>query len=626
MNRKIRFLSFVFALFLTSVLGTGGAFAITCSSGQYLAWSGYNCLSCGQLGWHYNSNYSTIYHYNCPNGASSPTCKSGYTLVYSRVSSTSERREYGYYCCPTADIFSGPDGRQYCISQTEGDGVMDNGAYLSGGVYTCPSGYERTAKIHGGWGNTGSGAVRVTFDHPVWMCCPTGHTFYGPDGTTKYCCDDSQYMKTYNSSYAPVQSCEENSNGTYNFKCTANNGTFRGAVINNTSYPTSTTPWSGSFWSCDDVLYFPNGGDTPYSGSSPAGITSSNYTRTCYSPKKNSSGKVTGYNTNVNGAAMDGTSFTKCQVDVTLTGKTGCTNNQVKTKYTLDPNGTYISGTPTAESLYDLTAGKFFSSSNYSTHTSADWLVKGYDFTAQAGYKKVTSGTNAGSCTACTGQTYSTANNNSTSCSSVPSNSTATSDHTWFNCDIGYYNYNWVCTRCPYYTLSKPYHDAYGGGVNDATYHNYTMVNGTTSAAGATSVNDCYAPQLMLEDSNGHYLVSNCPFVGSVTDQYYLKLNVQCMSQANIDWANVLGDRSGKPCWYVSNQSECVSEFLDGYFTLYGDYLLFNPYTGDSGLTGRQELLTQLFEWLYSVSYYNVGNFKGCIDSSSDYSVGQWNP
>ena len=244
MNRKIRFLSFVFALFLACVSGTGGAFA-ACSSGQYLSRNGYSCLNCGQLGWHYNSNNNTVYHYNCPNGASSPTCKSGYTLVYSRVSSTSEGREYGYYCCPTADVFTGPDGSSFCISQTSGDGVMDNGAYVSSGVYTCPSGYERTAKIHGGWGSTTSGANRVTFPQPLWMCCPTGHTFYGPDGTTKYCCDDSQYMKSYNSSSAPVQSCEENSNGTYNFKCTADpSQTFRVMEINRVNNQSSTTPWS----------------------------------------------------------------------------------------------------------------------------------------------------------------------------------------------------------------------------------------------------------------------------------------------------------------------------------------------------------------------------------------------
>ncbi|MBR4475698.1 MAG: hypothetical protein IKP05_03385 [Alphaproteobacteria bacterium] len=552
MNRnKSRFVTLVFSCFF-AIFVVGNAFAVSCTSSQYVTSSGHYCRSCDEVG-------PSSAAYTCKNNY--VTCKSGYVKTFSRIylysSSGSLEAEY---CCPSAQAYTDAGGTYRCLTQWSGyysnkQGTeYDNGATVSGGTYTCPSGYTRVMKPFAGYADTSGGSGKVKYDTPQYACCLTANTYLGPDGTTKFCADDGTNLHyTRNDLSAFI---EEKSNGTKEFKCLATgwtnygNRNFRAAIMNRDYL---NTPNVFSYWDCQSVLYSSN---VPCSESySPSGINcnSGNFTVNCYSPKTNSSGKVTGYNYNKAGYAMDGTSFRGCEVNVTITGKTGCTDNQVVYHYDLNTSGSYAPSTILYNSTrYDTVVGTFFDI--YSVET-AEWLVKGYTFTAQGGYRKNTSngtcvqcsagtysaggnvtacancyggkyGTTAGatscngtcakgtysdwsgpktSCTACTGATYAP-NTGMDKCLDVPYNASVNSAHDDISCQAGYYKSTNRYSGEPWY-FCPPCPRHYGNSCPWTVDEMASTYNGTTDSSGATSITQCKA-SMVLTDSKGTYTQS----------------------------------------------------------------------------------------------------------------------
>ena len=586
MNRnKSRFLTLVFSCFF-AVFVVGNAFAVSCTSSQYLSADSTECRACSEAG-------PSSSAYTC--GSGNLSCKSGYTLTYSRLYSYSDNGSLdAKYCCPNADWFTDAGGTKRCLSQWSNgygwDGAIDNGATVSNHVYTCASGYTRVLKPYAGYSGTSAYSSRREFYVPQYACCLTANTYLGPDGTNRFCFDDRTNLElnygTYKDGLGRYQGevvafAEEKSDGTKEFKCynagwsAYGNRWFRAVVLNRpTVY---TTPNYMSRWDCQNALN-QNGYYPCLTDYSPTGATCSssgnNWSISCYSPITNSSGKVTGYNNNKAGYAMDGTSFRGCEIQVTLSGKTGCTNNQVVAHYDLNTSGSYAPSTVTTYSPYDIVMGVYFDPGLVET---AEWLNKAYTYTAQAGYRKNTSdgtcvqcaagyyspaknnliscygcntgkyGTVAGasscngtcvagtytptsgaytSCLSCTGNTYAP-NTGMWKCVTVPYNASVNSAHTDISCNAGSYKTtNPYSGEQWYYCPPCPMHDN-----NDGTswYVNEMSTSGSsyTSPAGSTSITACTAHRTD-SDSKGTYTTPWCSYSGD--DYVTIGLNYDCLN------------------------------------------------------------------------------------------------
>ncbi|MBR4475634.1 MAG: hypothetical protein IKP05_03050 [Alphaproteobacteria bacterium] len=375
--------------------------------------------------------------YTCNNNYT-VSCKEGYVWTSSRIYyHYSSGSLEATYCCPPADVYQDIAGYSRCLSQWSNYGgdykqgtEYDNGATVVNHEYTCPSGYTRVMKPFVGWGDSGGGSGKAKYYNniPQYACCLNEHTYLGPDGTTKFCADDKTNL--YSSRDERIAFIEEKSDGTKEFKCLATgwtnygNRNFRAAIMNRDHID---TPNARSYWACQSVLYYSN---QPCSSSySPPEIScggSDGFTVSCYNPiTDESSGKVTGYNNNKSGYPMDGTSYRGCEVDVAVSGKTGCKDNKVIYRYDLSTSGSYAPSSINYTSTgYDTVMGTFFDSSYAET---ADWVLKERIFSAQPGYYM----SGLDTCAQCDDKTYSKGGN-VRSCKQCP----YYGGHTWLIEDL----------------------------------------------------------------------------------------------------------------------------------------------------------------------------------------------
>ena len=495
-----RFLSFAF-MAMCIVVG-GNAWAGTdCGRPSNNKYKRNNvCYPCSDVNaymWHGDygqDNYYSTAVSSC--GNDSLSCANGY------IEADSIRKDGAKVCCKKKYVFvSVHDNYFYCMDEKPGyedavnwtmgspyivedDSVWNN-------TFTCSTGYTRVARFWNGYANENSSTSRDVSLGGLWACCPNDRVFYGPRKDSNgnrlaFCCDDTINFRpsygTTNSECVKIGSANE-------FRC-KNKYEFRLSTMGNdpeldAGY-SSLNAVNRAYWSCSDDVSI-NVYSTSYG---PPGSTSES--AKCYAPQKDTNGYIIGYDKNIDGSDRDGTTYLHCQVDVDVTGKTGCTGNKIIKRYMLDPDVTYwnTSTSLTNDSQWDVIAKKVYNNgSEAKKASSGNWKVWEVAFTAQKGYRKDIAGEQ---CVRCTGNTYSPDDeNNLIDCIQVPANAEPTSDYTdwkclypdsrnnyWTRvgdhcelydrehtveingalvCDKGYYRSGTSCVACPQDTYKSTY-------------------------------------------------------------------------------------------------------------------------------------------------------------------------